>query len=312
MKTLNQENLWDYHSLHTDYKTEVIAFNIWKYHPAIDDVFLRRLGSNNRSFNKDLKGIKRECSDEIEEVISVESYREGIYDYLPEGIFHPPSFKYAQKNIADVVDQIRQEKIVEQKARTFFRPFELETFFCHLKTLELAASFDGLDKQNYFFDLLEELWPFFKLLTSENKKIFAYLLPVFHRARGKKVWIEKCLNTCFKIPVDICFTPNKITALDERSPSLILGDMYMGVNFILIGDHFDGEMNWKFELGPIPYDDLHLYREGAPFRVLLQGIYECCLPIAVSAEVVVVTRRNEHSFTIENNNNSLLGYSTYL
>lgn len=312
MKELNQLYHQGYNSLDTDYKTEVIAFNIWKYHPDIDGVFLKRLGSNNRSFHKDLKCIKAEYMEVKEKIIRIESYREGIYDYLPEGIFHPPSLKSARKNIADVVDQIRQERMVEQKARSFFQPFEMEVYFSHLKGLDLAASFDGLDQHNQYLILLGELWPLLRLLDTKNARIFAFLLPYFHAARGKKGWIEKCLSACFKIPVTIYFVPNRITEFEESSSSLVLGTMHLGLTSVLVDDHFDGEKSWLFHFGPIAYADLHLYLKGTPLRILLQSLYEYCLPVTATVIERFITQKDQESFRLDNNNNSLLGYSTYL
>lgn len=312
MKDINQLYLQDYNSLDTDYKTEVIAYTIWKYYPEIDGVYLKRLGSNNRSFHKDLTRIKTEYMEVKEKIISIESYREGIYDYLPEGIFHPPSFKSTRQNVVDVLDQIRQERIVEQKARSFFQPFEMEVYFSHLKALDLAASFDGLDQQNQFLVLLEELWPLLKLLDPKNARIFAFLLPYFHAARGKKTWIEKCLSACFKIPVAIYFVPNKIAEFEEISAALVLGNIHMGLTSVLVDDHFDGEKSWMFHFGPIAYQDLHLYVEGTPLRILLETLYDYFLPVTTTVIERFITRKDQHSFRLENNNNSLLGYSTYL
>lgn len=312
MNDFNQLYLQDFNSLYTDYKTEVIAYHIWKNYRDIDGVFLKRLGGNNRSFSKDLKRIKTEYIDVKDRIISVESSREGIYDYLPEGIFHAPSYRSSRENISDVVEQIRYEKRVEQKARAFFQPFELEVYFCHLKALDLAFSFDKYDKDDALFKMIEELWPLLKLLDEKNAKIFACLLPHLHAARGKKDWIEKCLSACLEVPVSIGFVPNKITVSEHFSSTLVLDAMCLGINSVLTGEHFDGEKNWHVEIGPISYDHLHMYLDGSPLRKLLQTIYDYCLPVTVAVIETFITHRKEESFLLQNKNNSLLGYSTYL
>lgn len=312
MKEFDKLNIKDYNNLSTDYKAEVIAYNIWKYYKEVDYVFLKKLGSNNRSFHKDLKAIKEEYIDLNEKIISVESYREGIYDYMPEGVFHPPSLKGKGQNITEVVEQIRYEKRIEKKAREFFQPFELEIYFSHLKALELSDSFDVIADKSEFLNMIEQLWPLLKSLDLKSAKIFACLLPYFHSARGKKSWIEKCLGSFLNIPVKVSFTPNKISELDDLSSELVLSEIRLGLSSVLTGDHFDGERNWKFSFGPIKYEDLHLYLNGSPLRQLLDVIYDYCLPVTVTVEQEFITNRNENSFKIENNNNSLLGYSTYL
>ncbi|MGG5506983.1 MULTISPECIES: type VI secretion system baseplate subunit TssG [unclassified Myroides] len=312
MNDFNQLYLQDFNSLYTDYKTEVIAYHIWKYYHEIDGVYLKRLGGNSRSFSKDLKRIKAEYIEVKKRIISVESFREGIYDYLPEGLFHVPSFRSSRENITDVVEQIRQEKRVEQKARAFFQPFELEVYFCHLKALDLAYSFDKLTKEDELFKRIEELWPLLKLVDDKNAQIFACLLPNFHAERGKKTWIEKCLTACLEVPVNISFVPSEIAEFEQFSSTLVLDAMCLGINCVLLGTHADGEKDWHVEIGPIRYDNLHKYLEGSPLRILLQTIYDHCLPLAVAVIETFITQREEESFRLMNNNNSLLGYSTYL
>lgn len=312
MKNLNGVKFQAYNVLDTDYKAEVIAYYIWKKQVEIDGVLLKRLGSNNRSFHKDLKQIKEEFTDANEKVISVESYREGLYDYLPEGIFHPPSLRHSQHNIVEVVEQIRHEKRVEQKQRAFFQPFELEVYFCQLKAFELTDSFDGMNLRNHFVVMLEELWPLLKLLDDRNATVFAYLLPHFHAARGKRIWIEQCLTALLQVPVQISFTSSHIEVFDALSTRITLGDIQLGLTTVLADAYCDGGLNWKIEFGPIPYEELHLYLEGSPLRGLLQTIYDYCLPSAAVVIETFVTLPNEHAFIISTNNNSLLGYSTYL
>ena len=312
MREFNQLYLQDYNSLYTDYKTEVIAHHIWSNYKDIDGVFLKRLGGNNRSFYKDLKRIKAEYVDVKSLIVSVESYREGIYDYLPEGLFHPPSFRSTRENISNVVEQIRQEKRVEQKARSFFQPFELEVYFSQLKAIDLAVSFDGLTKEDAFLAMAGELWPLVKLLDAKNAKVFTSLLPYFHRERGKKDWMEKCLSACLSLPVSIGFVPNIRSAQRELSSSLLLDNWVLGINSVLDGQHFDGEKNWKIDFGPISYDALPLYLEGSALRTLLQAIYDYCLPVTVSVVECFITHRQADSFQLDTNHCSLLGYSTYL
>ncbi|WP_060875298.1 hypothetical protein [Myroides odoratus] len=312
MKELNKVKLQEYNRLDTDYKAEVIAYYIWKKHCEIDGVLLKRLGSNNRSFHKDLKQVKEEFTDANKRIISVESYREGLYDYLPEGLFHPPSLKHSQHNIVEVVEQIRQEKRIEQKQRMFFQPFELEVYFCQLKALEVKDSLDGFKLRNQFVCMLEELWPLLKLLDDKNAQVFASLLPHFHAARGKKIWMEQCLKALLDLPVQISFMASHIAVFDELSATITLGDMQLGLTTVLADAYRDGGFDWKFEYGPIAYEELHLYLEGSPLRTLLQTIYDYCLPSTATAIETFVTLNNAHAFEISTNNNSLLGYSTYL
>ncbi|WP_410879203.1 hypothetical protein [Myroides sp. DW712] len=311
MKNITFSDIQGYKGEHTDYKAEVIAYAIWKKHSELDGVFLKRLGSNNRSFHKDLKQIKVEFLDVKENRISVESYREGLYDYLPEGLFHPPSFKNSRQTIGEVVEQIRQEKKVEQKLRAFFQPFELEVYFSYLNALALRASFDGLEQQDQLVSLFEELWPVLRLLDDKKTRILASLFPHLHAYRGKKDWVEKCLKTLLGVPVEIHITPSKLTGFDELAQDVTLGNAQVGLTMVLAAAYFEGTANWTIEFGPIAYEELHLYVEGSPLRVLLQTFYDYCVPVTVAVLERFTTQKKEQAFCLDNNN-CCLGYSTYL
>lgn len=128
-----------YNKLQTDFKAEAVAVNLLKYHRAVSNIFIQRIGINDRAYLKDIKSITSDYLGFDEEVFIIETYREGIYDYLPEGLFHPPSLGATRKNVESVVKEIRKQKRVEEDARKFFRPFELEIFFygskCFIKRI---------------------------------------------------------------------------------------------------------------------------------------------------------------------------------
>lgn len=312
MKHFNPLDFQTYNEQDTDYKAEVIAYAIWKKYSELDGVLLKRLGSNNRNFHKDVKQIKVAFLSEKENSISVETYREGLYDYLPEGLFHPPSFKNSRQTIVEVVEQIRQEKKVEQKLRDFFQPFELEVYFSHLKVLALVDCFDGMKQRDQLIQIFEELWPILKLLEDQDARLFIGLLPHLHANRGKKTWVEKCLVALLRIPVCIHFTSSKIAPFDKFHQEVVLGKIQIGLTTVLTEAYWDGANDWTIEFGPLAYEELHLYLEGSPLRTLLQSFYDYCLPVSVAVVETFITLKQEQAFSLDKTNYCRLGYSTYL
>ncbi len=109
---MHENNIVDmnYNKLQTDFKAEAVAVNLLKYHRAVSNIFIERVGVNDRAYLKDIKSITSSYLGFDEEVFTIESYREGIYDYLPEGLFHPPSLGASRKNVDTVVREIRRQK----------------------------------------------------------------------------------------------------------------------------------------------------------------------------------------------------------
>lgn len=303
-----------YNKLQTDFKAEAVAVNLLKYHRAVSNIFIERVGINDRAYLKDIKSISSHYMGFDEEVFTIETYREGIYDYLPEGLFHPPSLSTSRKNVENVVREIRKQKKVEEDARKFFRPFELEIFFTEISGLLKEFDFDISSDTDTLLETVSELWPLINMLDKQSAYIFIYILPFFHQIRGDKQWFERCLSAFLQVPVKVTFTPNIIDDIEESDDSMLLGNSRLGVTYIPSGRHMDGQRNWVVNIGPIPYEDVKQYIPGSPFRKILQALYDYFLPVTVDVEENFITEKKEYSFVLEDGvrNANRLGYSTFL
>ncbi|ROI05678.1 hypothetical protein EGI16_04665 [Chryseobacterium sp. G0240] len=313
---MHENNIVDmnYNKLQTDFKAEAVAVNLLKYHRAVSNIFIERIGVNDRAYLKDIKSISSSYLGFDEEVFTIESYREGIYDYLPEGLFHPPSLGASRKNVDSVVREIRKQKRVEDDARKFFRPFELEVFFTEISALLKESEFDITSNTDSLLETVSELWPLIKMLDKQNAYIFMHILPFFHQIRGNKRWFERCMTAFLQVPVEVSFSPNVIDGIEKNDDSMLLGNSRLGVTYIPSGRHMDGQRNWVVNIGPIPYEQMKKYIPGSPFRKVLQALYDYFLPVTVEVEENFVTEKLEYSFSLEDDerNASRLGYSTFL
>lgn len=303
-----------YNKLQTDFKAEAVAVNLLKYHRAVSNIFIDRIGINDRAYLKDIKSISSQYLGFDEEVLSIKTYREGIYDYLPEGLFHPPSLNTSRKNVESVVNEIRKQKRVEEDARKFFVPFELEIFFTEISALLKESDFDLASDTDSLLTIFSELWPVVKMLDKKNAYIFIHILPFFQQIRGDKNWFERCMTSFLQVPVEITFSPNVIDRIEKEDDSILLGNSRLGITYIPSGRHMDGERNWVVNIGPIPYDEMTKYIPGNPFRKVLQALYDYCLPVHVEVEENFVTQKKEYSFLLEDGvkNSNRLGFSTFL
>ncbi|MBL3550352.1 hypothetical protein JML65_22520 [Chryseobacterium sp. KMC2] len=313
---MHENNIVDmnYNKLQTDFKAEAVAVNLLRYHRAVSNIFIERIGVNDRAYLKDIKSISSSYLGFDEEVFTIESYREGIYDYLPEGLFHPPSLGASRKNVDTVVREIRKQKRVEEDARKFFRPFELEVFFTEISALLKEAEFEITSNTDALLETVSELWPLINMLDKQNAYIFMHILPFFHQIKGDKKWFERCMTAFLQVPVEVTFSPNIIDGLEKNDDSMLLGNSRLGVTYIPSGRHMDGQRNWVVNIGPIPYLEMKKYIPGNPFRQVLQVLYDYFLPVTVDVEENFITEKIEYSFSLEDDdrNANRLGYSTFL
>lgn len=302
-----------YNQLQTDFRVEAVAANILKYYNPEANILIKRIGLNDRAYLKDIKGITSSFYDLDEENIIIETYREGIYDYMPEGIFHPPSLGISSKNVDSVVKEMRKQKLVEEEARKFFQPFELEFFYTHVSALLKESEFDAESKTDSLLEFAIELWPILQKINIDSAKVLINLLPFIHEVRGNKTWIERFLSAFLRVPVNITFIPNHIEAQDDKDGITALGNARLGMTLISMGKHMDGDRNWQINIGTIPYEELHNYIPGDPFRQLLTELYDFFVPVSVKIFENFITEKDAKSFRIDaKTEGNRLGYSTFL
>ena len=302
-----------YNNLYTDYRAEAVALNLMKYYRDVDEFFLTRLGGNDRAFRKDVESIAGHIQDLEQKAVSIYTYRESIYDYLPEGVFHPPSLGNYRNGVSDIIFQVQKQKKTEAGARRFFRPFEMESYYVLLSALFEETHYDLVSNSDALMNIIYELWPLLKQFDVPAAKVFTCLLPFFHAARGNKDWLEKCLTAFLQVPVKIFFTPNKINDIEEAATPLTLSQIRLGISTVLNGSHADGERNWDIHIGIIPYDKLKDYLPASNLRKLLRLLYSYCIPATVMVEEHFITEKKQDSFVLGKDvHTNLLGYSTFL
>ncbi len=303
----------NYNTLGTDYRVEAVAANLLKYYDVHSNLFIRRIGINDRPYLKDIRRIYASSYGLDEETIVLETYRESIYDYLPENLFHPPSLGHYSNNVDGVISEIRRQKEVEENARNFFQPFELEIFKTEISALLKESEFDVSDRSETLIDTLSELWPLLQKVDRNTAKTFFYVLPFLHEVRGDRQWIERFLTAFLKVQVKIGFVPNVIDHQDDEEGFTTLGKTRLGISFIPNDRHLDGERNWQLNIGPIPYGVIENYVPGHPFRELLEQLYDYLLPVSVKVYEQFITSKNDESFSLKNNEqSSRLGFTTFI
>jgi len=311
VKNLMIDSGLKYNKLQTDFKAEAVAANFIKFHNPLQKVLIKRIGINERPYLKDIKAINKVFLGLDDEVLMIESYRESIYDYLPEALFHPPTLRNDSRNVEHIIKNIKKQREIEAQARNFFQPFELEFFYTEISAQLKEYEFDVADQKNELVELISELWPILKDVDQQTAKTLIHILPFLHKVRGDMNWISEFLTTFNQLPVKITFRNNEIDQQDDEIGNTSLGKARLGLTLIPSGKHFDGERNWVINYGPIPYQKINQFVEGHSYRDLLQKLYDYLIPISVKVFENFITEKSNESFVLNKYTNRL-GYATYI
>ncbi len=276
---------------------------------AVFDGHLKRIWSNDISFSE------VEPFDNGDSVLALHLNRSGIYDLLPEALFH----NFAEKESATGKEMAKESmamKIEEKEARSFFRPFENELF---LQGVKLTTTENNLFEQ-IFSDFLNGLIPNFwkidpKIPKSYREKLIK-VLPFAHKITGNYKLTAQCLQYILNEKVNIRFG-NNINGLETTEPqtSNKLGKTTLGVNSVCgnFANGFIGKL--VFIIGPVTNTEMTDFLNSGDAKKLIECFYKYVVPVELDVETQLIFEKQENEFILTDSSEEasvFLGLNTFL
>lgn len=206
-------------SVYQNLKAEVLIAEVQeRKNIKFDQIVINNKSTFKRPYRRDL--LKIEKSNLKEDVLSLDLSRNGVYDYLPEGLFH----KQENDNSKTFTTKRLKSKKEELAARSFFSPVENEFFNQRLNIEKnervLLNNFYSL-KDDYLID-------FWKLNTDMPREYLLKLiklLPYAFKIAGDlelaRLSLEKILKN--KVGFEKKYHTNLKPNKRNRKKYLILG-----------------------------------------------------------------------------------------
>ena len=168
-----------------DIRMEIILADLIGNGLSLEDVVFVSNSLFKRNYHFDIEEI-RETEYEItrKKKISFIINREGIYDQLPEDLFHQPADGLQAIDHAASIREIKTQENAESQSRLFFLPIEQE-FYRHRVMLETAERQFLFQTNNALpGEIFDRLWRFPSILDGLQKTKLGVLMPVLHKISG--------------------------------------------------------------------------------------------------------------------------------
>lgn len=267
----------------TDYLAEVIAAALIEQGYDPEQVVIVREGIARRGVSTEIEKVYEQYSpDDLMDYIYIKANKEGVYDMLPQGLFHEPTYKRTYKDIATDVekalDEIKIHRTQEFFARKFFHLFELMADRTITKAYLFERKYDKKLSYSEFTELFARYWPLLRKLTLKQGVYFMHIIPIIHRIRSDYKNIQQALSCILEVPVEI--TEIKLPA--KQADSFFesrLGDDRIGVSVVLGHQFDDGEYDLKITVGPISAKTMRNYLKTAKGYQILESLCEMFLPV---------------------------------
>lgn len=302
--------------LENDFKAEVIAAEMVEAGTDPERILILMLGALKRTFSRDVESVAEELSEyDHKEYQVVKTPKEGIYDMLPEGLFHRTAGQKSARTEKEMVTSMKQQRAEEQNARKFFLPFEATINYMRMQTVLYENRLDKRSHYNDLVDIFSGHWEIFQYLDARQSNIFLHLIPIMYDLRDDHPVIEKVMEMMLLLPVGICLS-NQLPLHPANPIMSKMGESLLGVDLTTGNAVYDeGVDEISVKIGPMPAEVLNDFIGGGTKSKILQLLSDYLLPVHLDIITEFVLEEKGKMTRLANdasNINSTLGADTYL
>ncbi|QJD96540.1 type VI secretion system baseplate subunit TssG [Mucilaginibacter robiniae] len=306
----------NFNQLDTDFKAVTLAAELIEQGSvAADNIVILPVGPQKRAYAKEIENVTNYTSIyRNRPMLVININREGLYDMLPEGLFHQSPASSVMITEEEMIKDIAARREEEKQARLLFAPLETELY--HIRTVvELYEN--RLDKKSDYDELVNiflKEWREFKCFTNEQMVILMHVLPVIHEQRNNLAFIGNVLSIMFKSHFELQYELKRTSSSTVESEHLAtkLGIGILGVNFIA-GQVYEPEEELTITIGPVTANQMLNYLPGTRAAQALDVLLSYFIPLQtiVNTKFVVGAECQKTVLGLEQEN-SCLGFTTYL
>jgi len=196
--------------LEVDFRAEILAAALSKDADLGSRVIVNPTGMHNRTYSKDINEVRFWYPNHSDQPYQrIDTPREGLFDMMPQYLFVEPRSPDVAKDTDRVLADIRVDRQLEEDARQFFRPFDVE--LNHLRTLAVHYddAVDRLDDARAIIDQFTLQWPILNRMTPTEAGLFCRYCPIFTSFGAIFIGLRACWSGFSTYPftlvqVDTC------------------------------------------------------------------------------------------------------------
>lgn len=295
----------------TDYKAPVLAAELVEAGFSPEDIFIWPSGNSRRNFAKDVLSVEWFTPEGGgKPLLCIRTSREGLYDMLPEGLFHQPVPYSSTRTTEEIIDQIRRHKQEEKEARKFFLPLEAEI---NLFRILIELRENKIDKKSIYDDLIRifhSAWEIFPLLDQQQANIFLHIIPYLSETKGDMDKLASITGLLLQMPVNVSVVPAPARMADMPLKGNRAGDCTLGVDMICGESFAEGDDEVLITAGPVSAKQALQLLPGARLEKIVRWLVAYFVPAAADVRLETLIREEEKKMVL--GGEGALGYVMHL
>lgn len=289
-------------TLYENLKAEVIIAELNESEViSSEDYLITNRSTFSRPYRRDIIDIDNLT---YKDCLNFNLSRNGLYDHLPEGLFHKSSSGQDKQNYSNKRKKFKSE---EQNARLFFGPLENEFFYQRLG-IELAER-ELLDN---FYNLKDEFvsgfWNILHEIPEEYLLKLIKILPFCYKISGDMELTRQCLEKVIEEPVKFKLSYRPRTQQEDMETSS--RELQLGVDLTLNSDA--SIVHYPFlevSIGPLSKQKINNFLKNDGILNFINTFYDYFMPMEVEVETKFTASASE-TFILTESDSALMGITT--
>lgn len=296
-----------------DLKAEMLVAVLAEHRVDLTEILTACDGQLKRDWSRDIALSSVNHLETGDTMLLLHLNRDGIYDVLPEALFHS-NFDDKDQSGAEMAKDSMKLRAEEKEARMFFQPFENEIF---LQRVQLTFIENQLFKSIYS-DFLLGIIPYFWKTDNDLPESYVdhmkKLLPLVHRITGDITLTARCLEFILREKVNT--TTSDEEQIDDLSVndfqySGVLGKSLLGVDTIS-GNHVSGFIKRLiFQIGPIINRETIDHLKDGSMNRFLDCFYGYFIPFEFDVKTKYIFGTEKNQFMLNDNTDTTISYLGY-
>jgi hypothetical protein len=305
-----------------DIKAEAYAASLLEFDPKLEEahqVLIRPGGTNGRILGRDISEVSRAVHFEHNEptdFLYLDLTREGLLDYIPQGIFVDPLY--------ETPEYLAKVELFEERRKEIYRfllPFEQSIFHPRI-AVEIAERNWVLDEnvalERMYGEFIRTAFGAFTDLTHPEiammvKKLVGYL-PWSQLLLDDEIIRTTALACIVDTEVSIDTKPGLATTIPESFQSTLGPELTLGQNFIIGSAFQDGLVMKELTVKIHTLDAIQSWMtNGVKYRFVQNLFVHLFFPADLQTDIQIeVTEDLRRFYLSDDTDNSRLGYVTYI
>lgn len=300
----------DIREMGTDYRAEALVSGLIKIGVNPDQIIITPKSTSQRSYRKEVSDFYSEISDyDHKEYLFLHTHRDGLYDALPENIFHQPTRGRTEKNKYETIDEIKRHREEEKEIRKFFLPFEHEYNYVKVQLYSIEEEFENHTNSSKLIEVFSAHWPILKKLDAYHAYVFLRIIPLINTLRNNFELVSKSMSLILGVNIELSLVWKELH--DDRALSFILGKGNLGMDTIIGANTHDGEHDVLVKIGPLQSFEIENFIHKGKHAEVIDELLDHFLGANYYFHKEIVVEKEEESFVLQDGL-AVLGISSYL